>query len=427
MLNLSVRSAILQVNGQTPRTGEVTIFVAPMSNSSAVSENRKIPAQPSKLDQVNPFRVMTVMHRAAELEAEGRHIIHMEVGEPDFITAKPIIDAAKAALDAGHTQYTSAPGIPRLRSRVAEHYKHLYGVDIDPGRVLITPGASAGLMLLAHLLIAAEDEILLADPAYPCVRNFIHLANGNPKLLPVTVNDNYQPTLAALKGAITEKTRGVWLASPSNPTGTILSRKRLSSICDWAAAENLHVLVDEIYHGLHYVEDLPSVLEFSQQAFVVNSFSKYFGMTGWRLGWIVVPQAYIEKANILAQNLYISAPSVAQYAALAAFDNETRSIFEQRRAAFRERRDYLSAELSQMGFGLPELIEGAFYIYADISKFSDDAEAFCSAMLEQQGVALTPGTDFGVHESKRFVRFAFTTSMENLVEGVARLRKVLVS
>lgn len=398
-----------------------------MSHSSAESENAKQPEELSKLDRVNPFRVMTVMHRASELEAEGRHIIHMEVGEPDFITAQPIIDAAKAALDAGYTQYTSAPGIPQLRARVAGHYKKLYGVDIDPRRILITPGASAGLMLLAHLLIASGDEILLADPAYPCVRNFIHLANGNPKLLPVTVDDNYQPTLRALKSAVTEKTRGVWLASPSNPTGTILSRERLTEICDWAAAEKLHVLVDEIYHGLHYVDDVPSVLEISQEAFVVNSFSKYFGMTGWRLGWIVVPESYTEKANILAQNLYISAPSVAQYAALAAFEDTARDIFEQRRAAFKERRDYLSAELSQLGFGLPEVIEGAFYIYADISRFSDDAEVFCRDMLEQQGVALTPGTDFGEHESNRFVRFAFTTSMENLREGVARLRTALLS
>lgn len=398
-----------------------------MPQPSAESETVNEPEKLSKLDQVNPFRVMTVMHRAAELEAIGRHIVHMEVGEPDFTTAQPIIDAAKVALDAGYTHYTSAPGIPQLRACLAEHYRNLYGVDISPQRILIAPGASAGLMLLAHLLIASGDEILLADPAYPCVRNFIHLANGNPKLLPVTVEDNYQPTLAMLKDAASKQTRGVWLASPSNPTGTILSRKRLKEICDWAASENLHVLVDEIYHGLHYVDDLPSVLEISQEAFVVNSFSKYFGMTGWRLGWIVVPESYTDKANILAQNLYISAPSVAQYAALAAFNDATRETFEQRRAAFRERRDYLSAELSQMGFGLPEEIEGAFYIYADISRFSDDAEAFCREMLENHGVALTPGTDFGESESNRFVRFAFTTSMENLKKGVDRLRRALAS
>lgn len=365
------------------------------------------------------------MQRAAELAAEGRRIVHMEVGEPDFITAQPILDAAKQALDAGRTQYTAAPGIPELRSKLAQYYQQRYGVTVMPERIFITPGASAGLMLLAHLLIAGGDEILLADPAYPCVRNFIHLAHGVPRLLPVTVEDNYQPTVSALIKAQNQNTRGLWLASPSNPTGTILGRSRLQEICAWAASEGQHILVDEIYHGLHYVDDLPSVLEVSDEAFVVNSFSKYFGMTGWRLGWIVVPESHLEKTNILAQNLYISAPSIAQYAALAAFEDKTQLIFEERREAFRQRRDYLYAQLSELGFGLPESVQGAFYIYADISKYSTDAEAFCRDLLEQQGLALTPGTDFGDNQSCHFVRFAFTTSMENLQEGVARLKKGL--
>lgn len=367
------------------------------------------------------------MHRAAELEAEGRRIIHMEVGEPDFITAQPIRNAAKAALDAGHTQYTAAPGISRLRAELARYYMKRYGVEVTPERVLITPGASAGLMLLAHLLIEPGDEILLADPAYPCVRNFIHLVSGVPRLIPVTVTENYQPTLPQLQAAAGTSAKGVWLASPSNPTGTVLNRHRLTEICQWASAEGLHVLVDEIYHGLHYVDDLPSVLEIKSDAFVVNSFSKYFGMTGWRLGWIVVPDTHIEKANILAQNLYISAPSIAQHAALAAFTDESMAIFEERRLAFRERRDYLCQELSKLGFRLPNQVEGAFYIYADISHLSDDAEAFCRTLLEEQGVAITPGTDFGENNSERFVRIAFTTSMEDLQEGIARLKAALKS
>ena len=395
------------------------------TQASPVAMKSSLSGHAAKLSKVNPFRVMTVMQRAAELEAEGRQIVHMEVGEPDFVTAQPILDAAKKALDEGHTQYTPAPGIPELRLKIAGFYRQRYGVSVAPERILITPGASAGLMLLAHLLISPGDEILLADPAYPCVRNFIHLAHGEPRLLPVSVADNYQPSVAALQDSLTAAGRGVWLASPSNPTGTILSRKRLQEICAWAQINGLHVLVDEIYHGLHYVDDLPSVLEINDHAFVVNSFSKYFGMTGWRLGWIVVPEDYLEKANILAQNLYISAPSIAQYAALAAFDESTQMIFEERRAAFRKRRDYLYAELAELGFGLPETVQGAFYIYADISRFSTDAEAFCKRLLEEQGVALTPGTDFGDNESNRFVRFAFTTSMENLQEGVARLKAAL--
>lgn len=379
----------------------------------------------SSLEQVNPFRVMTVMQRAAELEAQGRHIIHMEVGEPDFTTADPIKEAAKLALDHGHTRYTQAPGIPQLRERLAAYYKSQYGVAVDPARILVTPGASAGLMLLAHLLVAPGSEVLLSDPAYPCVRNFIHLVHGIPRLVPVGVDENFQPTVELLEQARSSATSGLWLASPANPTGTILDRQRLTGLCDWARKHHLHVLVDEIYHGLHYVADLPCALEIDPEAYVVNSFSKYFGMTGWRLGWIVVPEHNLEKANILAQNLYISAPSIAQYAALAAFEPDAQAIFEQRRQAFQQRRDYLAQALGDMGFGLPESVQGAFYLYADISRFSNDAEQFCRDLLEESGVAITPGTDFGDHNCQRFVRFAFTTGLEDLQEGVKRMRQAL--
>jgi len=377
------------------------------------------------LSRINPFRVMTVMQRARELEAAGRHIVHMEVGEPDFTTAAPIVAAGKQALDAGHTQYTPAPGIPALRDAVAEFYAQRYGVTISRERVLITPGASGGLTLLANLLVSPGDGVLLSDPAYPCVRNFIQLMNAEPQLVPVGMAENFQPTLALLQQYRRENTTGVWLASPSNPTGTILERAKLTALCAWGREQDLHVLVDEIYHGLHYVDDLPSALELDPSVFVVNSFSKYFGMTGWRLGWIVVPDAFVEYANILAQNLYISASSIAQYAALAAFTDESMAIFEQRRQAFRERRDYLAAALTAMGLQTVENIQGAFYIYADISRFADDCEKFCHDILEQHGVAITPGTDFGEHDSRRHVRIAFTTDMDNLQLGVQRLQAAL--
>ena len=377
------------------------------------------------LSRINPFRVMTVMQRAHELEAAGRKIVHMEVGEPDFTTAGPIIEAGKQALDAGRTQYTPAPGIPALREALATYYKQRYGVALSRERILITPGASGGLTLLANLLVSPGDGILLSDPAYPCVRNFIQLMNAQPQLVPVGPEHNFQPTLELLEQHRRRHTSGVWLASPSNPTGTILERERLAAICQWGKAGGLHVLVDEIYHGLHYVDDLPSALELDPSVFVVNSFSKYFGMTGWRLGWIVVPDAFVEHANILAQNLYISASSIAQYAALAAFTDEAQALFEQRRDAFRQRRDYLVHSLAELGFGLSEHIQGAFYLYADISRFSSDCEQFCHDILENHGVALTPGTDFGDYHSQRYVRFAFTTSMENLQLGVQRLRAAL--
>lgn len=379
----------------------------------------------NSLAKVNPFRVMTVMQRANELEEQGREIVHMEVGEPDFSTAGPIIEAGKQALDNGLTQYTPAPGITPLRDCLVEHYRQRYGVEVNRDRILITPGASGGLTLLANLLVASGDGILLTDPAYPCVRNFIHLMNAEPQLMSVGLENNFQPTISLLESSKQSNTAGLWLASPNNPTGTIIERDRLTEICHWAKSNKLHVLMDEIYHGLHYVDDLASVLELDQSCFVVNSFSKYYGMTGWRLGWIVVPESFTEMANILAQNLYISASSIAQYAALAAFTDESRAIFEERRQAFKERRDYLSNALLELGFKLPENTQGAFYLYADISKFSNDCESFCSELLEQQGVAITPGTDFGEQGSERFVRFAFTTDMSNLRLGVQRLGEAL--
>jgi len=383
-------------------------------------------ADKDPLSKVNPFRVMTVMARAQYLESQGRRIVHMEVGEPDFSSAQPIIDAGKRALDEGLTQYTAASGLAELRECLSVHYRENYNVEVDANRILITPGASGGLNLLANLLVRAGDGVLLSDPAYPCVRNFIHMMSAQPQLIPVGIEQNFQPTLEQLDEYCTDKTSGLWLASPSNPTGTILERSKLKAACNWATSRQKHLLVDEIYHGLHYVDDLPSVLELDQSAFVVNSFSKYFGMTGWRLGWIVVPQEHVEMATILAQNMYISASSISQHAALAAFTPQAKLIFEERREAFRLRRDFLAMELKSMGFSFSDNIQGAFYIYADISKFSDDCEIFCRDMLEDHGVALTPGTDFGDFQSKSHVRIAFTTDMDSLELGVQQLRNALL-
>lgn len=385
----------------------------------------QINQEQNPLSKVRSFAVMTVMARAQELESEGRRIVHMEVGEPDFSTAQPIIEAGKKALDQGLTQYTAATGINELRECLVRYYAENYAVEVSRERILITPGASGGLGLLANLLIKAGDGILLSDPAYPCVRNFIYMMSAQPQLMPVGLAQNFQPTLQQLNQYCESSTSGLWLASPGNPTGTILQRAELKAVSDWARSRQVHLLLDEIYHGLHYVDDVPSILELDQSAFVVNSFSKYFGMTGWRLGWIVVPEEFVETANILAQSLYISASSIAQYAALAAFQPEAQVIFEERREAFRQRRDFLAQALKDIGFGLADNIQGAFYVYANISAFSDDCEKFCHDLLEQHGIALTPGTDFGDFESKSHVRIAFTTSMESLELGVERLRNAL--
>ncbi len=377
------------------------------------------------LAEVAPFRVMSVMQRAAELEAQGRSIVHLEVGEPDFSTAQPIVDAGKAALDAGLTQYTAATGLAALREKISERYKKLHGIHVAPHRILITPGASGGLLLLAHLLVGRDEGVLIPDPAYPCVRNFIRLRDAQAQLVPVHRENDYQPSAAQLAEHRTEASCGIWLASPNNPTGTVLDRSALHEISTFARAEGLHLLVDEIYHGLDYLGGLPSVLEVDDGAFVVNSFSKYFGMTGWRLGWIVVPEAFVETATTLAQNMYISASAVAQYAALAAFEPETDRILRQRRDEFQARRDYFVRELAQLGFVLPRQIAGAFYVYADCSAFTDDSEAFCRQLLEEHGVAMTPGTDFGVASAKQSVRLSFTTSQAQLELAISRLRGAL--
>lgn len=383
------------------------------------------PVLSQQMEKVSPFRVMTVMHRAEALEREGHKVVHMEVGEPDFSTAAPIVTAAKTALDRGLTQYTSAPGIVELREALAERYYVKHKVKISADRIVVTPGASGGLTLLANMLVSPGDGVLLTDPAYPCVRNFIHMRSAIPQMIPVDMDQNFQPTIEQLQQYKNQKSVGLWLASPSNPTGTILDRELLSAACDWAKSNKQHLLVDEIYHGLHYVEDLPSVLEMDSDAFVVSSFSKYFGMTGWRLGWIVVPDEYIEMANILAQNLFISAPSIAQYAALAAFSPESEAIFEERREAFSKRKEYLAKALQELGFSISENIQGAFYIYANIAKFSTDSEKFCRDLLDDYQVAITPGTDFGEYKANEFVRIAFTTSMEDLELGVERLQDAL--
>ena len=370
----------------------------------------------------NPFRVMTVLERAKALESQGRSIIHLEVGEPDFVTAEPIVEAGRAALASGHTAYTPAAGLPQLREAIARHYRARHGLDIPASRIFVTPGASGALSLLAQMLLNPGDAVLMTDPGYPCNRNYVRLAGAEAILVPVTAEDNYQLTPDLLTRHATAQCRSVWLASPSNPTGTVLDLPALRGIHDWCKRHSCHLLVDEIYHGLDYVGGLPSALQLGDDVLVVNSFSKYFGMTGWRLGWFVVPESLVGVSNILAQNLFIAASSVAQYAALCAFDADTQEIFESRRREFAARRDFLTRVLCELGFRVPVDSQGAFYVYAGIEAFSADSELFCRTLLEDFGVATTPGTDFGEFESRRHVRFAFTTSMSQLEEAARRLR-----
>jgi len=380
-----------------------------------------------RLRDINPFRVMTVLERAKVLESQGRSIVHLEVGEPDFVTAAPILEAGRAALARGCTAYTPAAGLPALREAIAGHYFTQYGLRVAPERIFVTPGASGALSLLAQMLLNPGDGVLMSDPGYPCNRNYVRLAGADAQLVPVTAADNFQLHPALLAQYASPRTRSVWLATPSNPTGTVLSLSALQAIHTWCVAHDCHLLVDEIYHGLDYTDGLPTALQVSSDVLVVNSFSKYFGMTGWRLGWFVVPDALVPVSNILAQNLFIAASTVAQHAALRAFDADTRVILEARRSDFAARRDFLTGVLRELGFSVPVETQGAFYIYAGIKDFSNDSEEFCRVLLEDFGVAVTPGTDFGDFESACHVRFAFTTSMSQLEQAAKRLRAAVAT
>ncbi|WP_301151507.1 pyridoxal phosphate-dependent aminotransferase [Metapseudomonas otitidis] len=376
---------------------------------------------------IEPFHVMALLARANELQAEGHDVIHLEIGEPDFTTAAPIVEAGQAALAAGHTRYTAARGLPELRRAIAGFYGQRYGLDIDPERILITPGGSGALLLASSLLVDPGRHWLLADPGYPCNRHFLRLVEGAAQLVPVGPETRYQLTPHLVERHWDAQSVGALVASPANPTGTLLHRDELAALSDSLRGLGGHLVVDEIYHGLTYGVDAASVLEVDDDAFVLNSFSKYFGMTGWRLGWLVAPREAVPELEKLAQNLYISAPSMAQHAALACFREDTLAILEARRAEFARRRDYLLPALRELGFGIAVEPEGAFYLYADVSAFTQDAYAFCQHFIETEHVAFTPGLDFGRHLAGQHVRFAYTQSLPRLEEAVARITRGLQS
>ena len=382
---------------------------------------------PSKrVDAIQPFYVMDILARARALEAQGRDIIHMEVGEPDFPTPEPVVEAGQRALAEGRTRYTPALGIPELREAVAGWYRERFGVEVSPQRIVITPGSSTGLQMLIAALVDTGDRVLLPDPGYPCNRNFVSLYGGEPVSLAVTMEQGWVPTPAQIRQQWNARTRALVIATPSNPTGAVLTLGQLGEIGGSVSALGGSLIVDEIYQGLSYDATPVTALALdADNLFVVNSFSKYFGMTGWRVGWLVVPEAFVPVMDRLAQNLYLSAPTLAQYAALAAMRPASVAILEERRAAFQRRRDYLYPALKELGFGLAAKPQGAFYLYADCSRLTDDSFAFCEQMLEQAGVAITPGRDFGRNDPQRYLRFAYTTSIERMELAVERLQQAL--
>ncbi|WP_027965834.1 aminotransferase class I/II-fold pyridoxal phosphate-dependent enzyme [Halomonas halocynthiae] len=379
----------------------------------------------SRIQEVAAFRVMGLLEIAQAREAAGHDVIHLEIGEPDFPTPMPVIDAGQRALSEGRTRYTPAAGLPALREAIARHYADTFGTNIDPQRILVTPGASGALLLASQLLVESGDRVVMADPTYPCNRHFMALAGATVDAVPVSAESGWQLTSELVASHWQENTRLAMLATPSNPTGHTLSEPQLRKVAEEVARRRGHLLVDEIYQGLCYDTAPISAAAVTPDAFVVNSFSKYFGMTGWRLGWLVAPKAAVEPLTRLMQNVFLASSTPAQHAALAAFTPECLAELEVRRQEMQRRRDALIASLAPLGLA-PELPpQGAFYLWLDISRYSTDSEAFCRQLLIEENVAITPGTDFALQGGEHHVRIAFTTGVARLEEAVARLSRFL--
>lgn len=382
------------------------------------------PRPARRMQSIAPFRVMEILARAQQLDREGRDVVHMEVGEPDFPAPAAVNEAARAALAAGKTHYTPALGIPTLRQAIADYYAKRFGLQVDSHRVLVTPGASGALQLILGVLIDPGDRVLLQDPGYPCNRHMIEMYGGRPRALPAMVQ-GFDARVAASQ---IDDAVGMMLATPANPTGEVIPGDALAAIHDALHSAGRFLIVDEIYQGLQYDSPVQTALELGEEGlFIINSFSKFFGMTGYRIGWAVVPEPWVEPIERLAQNLFLSPPTVAQHAALAAFTPAVLDELEQRRQVFEARRNQLHAGLQSLGFAVSQSRpKGAFYIYAGIDPvYAGDAEAFARELLEQQAVAITPGGDFGFQDTASHVRFAYTTDEDRIGEGLERIGRFL--
>lgn len=389
------------------------------------------PYQISKRAQdIQPFQVMDILAQGKALQAQGQDIIHLEVGEPDFSTPQPIVEKAIQSLRQGETFYTPALGLTALREQIAHWYHTRYGVGLSPRRIIVTPGASGGLLLVMGALLEAGKHLLMTDPGYPCNRHFARFVEASAVSVPVSAETAYQLSPQHIEKYWNQDTQMALIATPANPTGTVIDKTGLKALSAAVKAKQGRLVVDEIYHGLNYDDvHLPSILEVDDEAIVINSFSKFFGMTGWRLGWLVVPESLEPVMDRLAQNLFLAAPTTAQYAALAAFGQDSLDILEQRRRAFEKRRDLLLPALHSLGFSISVKPQGAFYLYAECSKLLNEAipnsMALAKYLLSEAGVAITPGNDFGQYLADQHVRFAYTTNEARLIEAVERIRTAL--
>lgn len=367
---------------------------------------------------VSPFIVMDVMRAAARREAEGAHVLHLEVGQPGTPAPQKVIDAAKAALDKDLIGYTDARGNGSLRARIARHYQDQYSLSVDPERVMVTTGSSGGFLLSFLAAFDPGDRVALAAPGYPAYRNILQALGVEPVLLPSELEHRFQPTVDLLERA--GRLDGLILASPSNPAGTMLDDTELAAIAGYCAANDIRLISDEIYHGISYGHRAVSALAHSPDAIIINSFSKYFSMTGWRLGWMVVPEDLLRPAECLAQNLFISAPALSQTAGEAAF--ECGDVLDGYVATYARNRELLLGELPKAGFSTMAPADGAFYIYADVSDLTDDSEAYCRRMLAETGIAATPGVDFDPARGHHFLRFSFAGPEADITEAAKRLQ-----
>lgn len=388
----------------------------------------------SRLDHIEPFYVMECAKAAEALARSpacdpargGEPMIFLNIGEPDFTAPPGVQDAAERCIRLGQTQYTPATGLPALRERIAAWYGQRFGLAVDPARIVVTAGASAALQLATLALFEPGDEVLMPDPSYPCNRHFVSATGATPRLLPASPQARFQLDAASVRAHWTPATRGVLLASPSNPTGTSITPAEMAAIVQAVRERGGITLVDEIYLGLSYDDTFgASALALGDDVISINSFSKYFSMTGWRLGWLTLPAALVPAVEKLAQNLYICASSVAQQAALACFEPASIAEFERRRLCFRERRDFVVPALNALGLSVPVVPDGAFYAWADCSRFSASSWDFCMDMMQRAHVALTPGRDFGPAAAERYLRLSFASGLPQLREALARLRREL--
>ncbi len=389
----------------------------------------------TRAGRIEPFYVMEVAKAAQALAREvagtREPMIFLNIGEPDF-TAPPLVqEAAQRAVQSGATQYTQSLGLEQLRERISGWYAQRFGVDVPARRIVVTAGASAALQLACLALIDAGDEILMPDPSYPCNRHFVSAAEGTAVLIPTTAQERFQLSADKVRAAWNANTRGVLLASPSNPTGTSIAPDELRRIHGVVQEHGGITLIDEIYLGLSYDDAFgQTALAIDENIISINSFSKYFNMTGWRLGWMVVPEALVPVVERLAQNLFICASTIAQHAALACFEQDSIAEYERRRAEFKARRDYFIPELQRLGLSVPVMPDGAFYAWADCSAACERLGVngswdFAFELMRRAHIAVTPGRDFGTMDTQRFVRFSTANSMAQLQESIARLERVL--